>query len=236
MYPTCEAQSNQSHDVIGGIILNVQDIRFEKGQSIGRWTLVKNIGGGGNGTVWRARSGNEIVAIKLLKSCFDERHEPFRRFHDEFKLMQKLQGRSGVMPVLDGEMQRQSGKSSPCWFAMPLAVSLNKQLGSDSSLREVVQAVSSYASTLEMLHAESISHRDLKPDNLFWLNGEWVIGDFGLAAFPEQEAHDTPLQRRFGPLFYQAPEMLNHARESAGSPADVYALAKVLWRLGTGLN
>jgi serine/threonine protein kinase len=31
-----------------------------------------------------------------------------------------------------------------------------------------------------------IAHRDLKPPNLFWLDGEAVLGDLGIATWPQR--------------------------------------------------
>lgn len=212
----------------------MERIKVKPKQIVDRWSLVKPIGKGGNGIVWLARNREESVAIKFLAQVSDPRDEPFRRFCDEVKLMKNLNGHAGVMPFLGGFVGAQCNTAIPAWYAMPVAIDMMNKLGNSWTLREAVEPVAEFAKTLTKLHAEGIFHRDLKPRNFFWLNGEWVLGDFGLAAFPEQQAHDTPVQRRFGPLFYQAPEMLNAARDSAGAPADVYALAKVLWQLGTG--
>lgn len=214
--------------------MTTQKLRLKAGQRVGNWTLLKHLASGGNGTVWSATNGTDQVAIKLLAKISDPRHEPFRRFRDEIELMKSLHGRVGVMPFLDGFMGDSCSAATPAWYAMPIALGLSTKLGKSWTLQEAVEAVAAFANTLTDLHDDGISHRDLKPGNLFWLDGDWVLGDFGLAAFPEQQAHDTPVQKRFGPLFFQAPEMMNAARDSAGPPADVYALAKVLWQLGTG--
>ncbi len=80
-----------------------------------------------------------------------------------------------------------------------------------------------------------ISHRDIKPDNLFYHDGRYVVGDFGLVDFPEKEAI-TAADRKLGPQFYIAPEMLNDPTNADGRPADVYSLAKTLWVLASGQN
>jgi serine/threonine protein kinase len=65
-----------------------------------------------------------------------------------------------------------------------------------------------FLETLVNLHDSDISHRDIKPDNLYLLDGNWVLADFGIASFPGKEAI-TEAGRKLGPMFYIAPEMLN---------------------------
>lgn len=82
------------------------------------------------------------------------------------------------------------------------------------------------------LSSEGIGHRDLKPDNLFWLDGVAVVGDFGLVTYPEKDPV-TEAGRRLGPVDYMAPEMRADADRAEAGPTDVWALAKILWTLLT---
>ena len=77
---------------------------------------------------------------------------------------------------------------------------------------------------------KQVSHRDIKPDNLFILDGEPVIGDFGLVMYPDKEPR-TEHGRKLGPVDYMAPEMRSNADTAKGEPADTWALAKTLWVL-----
>jgi serine/threonine protein kinase len=116
---------------------------------------------------------------------------------------------------------------------MPLATPLEVEIGRQPSFEKVVDAVKGIAKALAELHTHGISHRDIKPDNLFFFNGNWVVGDFGLADF-EGKTAQTATMEKVGPAFYIAPEMLNSANKADGKAADVYSLAKTLWVLGTG--
>ena len=63
------------------------------------------------------------------------------------------------------------------------------------------------------------------------MNGEWLIGDFGLVEYPTKDAFTTG-ERAPGAFHYLAPECLLDPNVPAG-PVDVYALAKTLWVLGS---
>lgn len=118
---------------------------------------------------------------------------------------------------------------------MPVARPLREALGNDPDPGMVVGAIAEIAVTLASLAAEGVAHRDLKPDNLFELEGRWVIGDFGLVAYPDTDPR-TQHGRKLGPTDYMAPEMRRDADVADPGPADVWALAKTLWVVLTGLE
>jgi hypothetical protein len=97
----------------------------------------------------------------------------------------------------------------------------------------VVAAVATFADTLARLHALDHHHRDIKPANLYQLDGEWVIGDFGIVDVPDAEAI-TEAGRRFGPANFLPYELITNPDTAAGGPVDVYELAKTLWVLAAG--
>jgi hypothetical protein len=115
---------------------------------------------------------------------------------------------------------------------MPVAEPLTVALGDAPSLEKVVNAVAAVASTLAGLAERGISHRDVKPPNLFRHEDRWVIGDFGLVRTPDSEPL-TDGSTHLGPLHFLAPEMLNDPATADGKAADVYSLAKTLWVLAT---
>ncbi len=212
---------------------------YSEGQIVGDWTLVELLGHGGNGEVWVARSPSDEGAIKLLHP--EKLRDEYRleRFRAEIEIQMKLGHRNGVLPIVDSRLPEESKlpksiEHAP-YLVTKIADPLERALGERPTLESVVHAIYSYATTLEELHSEDICHRDIKPDNLFRLDDNWVIGDFGLASFPEKKTL-TEDNQRLGPTFFIAPEMLNYPKESDGKRADVYSLAKSLWCLATGLR
>jgi serine/threonine protein kinase len=153
------------------------------------------------------------------------------RFRNEIDFLISQADRSGVLPLLDRHLP--DDQALPSWYVMPLAIPMTQALGALPDLANVVQAMGQIAKTLARLAAEDISHRDIKPDNLFRLNDDWVIGDFGLVKYPEQE----PITRQghpLGPYLFIAPEMRPHADAASGELADVYSLSKTLWAIAVG--
>ncbi len=118
---------------------------------------------------------------------------------------------------------------------MPLAIGIKKALGDRPQLTSVVEAVASVANTLAELTEKQVCHRDVKPENLYFLDNECVIGDFGLVDFPGK-SEVTEEGRALGPRFYIAPEMVRDPINASGFPADVWSLAKTMWVLATAQN
>jgi serine/threonine protein kinase len=198
----------------------------------GKWQTYKRIGGGGNGEVYRCRSGDGAdAAIKLLRRDLRGRRDRMVRFRNEINFLISQGKRVGVLPLIDHHLP--DDPAEPSWYVMPLADPMLKAFGTSPNLAEVVSAVAQVAETLAGLAAEDISHRDIKPDNLFKLNGAWAIGDFGLVKYPESEPI-TRQGRPVGPYLFMAPEMRQHADTASGELADVYSLAKTLWSLTVG--
>jgi hypothetical protein len=138
--------------------------------------------------------------------------------------MRELADEPGVLPLLDIDRG-----SPPAWFVTPLATPVAAHFRAAPDFRRVVECFATYADTLARLRSDrGLAHRDLKPDNLFMLDGRPVIGDFGIATWAERGAK-TMAGRKMGPLYYMTPEMRQVRLDHDPHPADVYSLAKSLW-------
>ncbi len=142
--------------------------------------------------------------------------------------MKKLSGTKGIIPLIAGS----NDEGQIPWLAMPIAQPIKSAVDQDDPFF-VLKGTIQVFQTLASLHCSGISHRDIKPDNIYLLDGNWVLADFGIASFPGKEAL-TEAGRKLGPMFYIAPEMLNSPDTADGSAADIYSLAKTLWVLLSG--
>jgi serine/threonine protein kinase len=212
----------------------VRRYKRRAGEKFSGWRLTQPLGSGGNAEVWKAvGSDGREAALKILHSKNPD-GEPFRRFRAEVNILRGLGDREGLLPIIEANLDADGQKSLP-WLAMPVATPLRESLGESPSVETVAGAVTNIATSLAGLHAEGVSHRDIKPDNLYLYKGRWSVGDFGLASYPEKEAL-TEEGRKLGPQYYLAPEMLLNPATADGPPADVYSIAKTLWVLATGQN
>jgi hypothetical protein len=196
----------------------------------GTWRILGKINDGGNGDVYHCQGPGGIrAAIKILRRDHDRRGDRMPRFRNEIRFLTERKNYPGVLPMLDHALP--DDPDLPSWYVMPYATPLRKALGQAPDLAVVVDAIARIAHTLANLAADGIEgHRDIKPDNLFQLDGRPVIGDFGLVKYPEQHT-GTRQGRPLGPADFMAPEMRRNADTAGAQPADVYSLAKTLWAL-----
>jgi hypothetical protein len=204
------------------------------GDAIGAWTLHARLGAGGNATVWRAsREGGEDIALKVINSTKAEA-EPYRRFVQEIEFLRTLGDFQGVLPLLDAHLPEHPSRADRPWLAMPIATPLAVALA-EAPIETVVVGLAEIAATLARLAERGVGHRDIKPGNLYELDGRWLIGDFGLVAAPDL-AGLTRSGKALGPAHYTAYEMILDPVNADARPADVYSFAKTLFVLTTGLS
>lgn len=185
------------------------------------------LGSGGNGDVKRAiciKTG-DVVALKCLNREAKLNNEKMLRFEDEVNTMlQAGKEIGGIIPIIDYSIK--GG-----WYVMPVADNIK---GHCDNIDEVVDGILQIAETLAELHKIGLSHRDIKPDNILYYEGRWVLCDFGLVDIPDNPHNLTKNSNRVGAIKTIAPEMSRNAKNADGSKADVYSLAKTLWILLTG--
>lgn len=206
------------------------------GQAIGPYTLVREIGQGGMGTVWLARRTDGRyegeVAIKFLRSGLFG-HGDAARFEREGSILARLSHphiarlldagvvADGTQPYLvleyiDGEPIDQYCQR----LALPVAARLALVL---DVLAAVAQA-----------HNRLVLHRDLKPSNILVTNaGDVKLLDFGIAKLLDDAGGDqTQLTARAGNAFtpeFAAPEQVQGGDVTTAT--DVYALGVLLYLL-----
>jgi len=202
---------------------------YEPEAELGSWTVARFIDSGGNGEVYEVRDGyGRQGALKVL---LDYRigSVAYQRFAREIRTVQSLGIQPGIIEIWEAHLPDEPRKRDRAWYVMPLAVPLERAL-QGQPVQHVVEAVAQIAEALASLHGSDTAHRDLKPGNLLWLEGNPVIGDFGLVHVPD-ETSLTETGRVPGSFGYIADEIMVEQESSDFRPADVFALAKVLWKL-----
>ena len=203
-------------------------IRFVK---IGPYEVLGELGRGGMGVVYRARSSpGEEVAVKLLVKTDPEK---LARFERERRLLGTFTAREGFVPLLD------AGKTSEGpYLVMPLVPggTLRDRLARGAlGIEETLALGRALAAALGRAHTRGIVHRDVKPENvLYTAEGTPLLADLGLAkhftAGVPGASQSVSLSLRGklrGTVGYMSPEQVNDAK-MVGPRADVFALGAVL--------
>ncbi|MCW3026796.1 MAG: hypothetical protein JWN81_7, partial [Solirubrobacterales bacterium] len=110
-------------------------------RTIGPWTLLEELGKGGNATVWSARRSGEPepIALKVIDAIRPER-ERYKRFVAEIEFLRGLENSDGVLALTDAHLPASPSRADRPWLAMPIATP-NATAIEESSLETVVAAV-----------------------------------------------------------------------------------------------
>jgi serine/threonine protein kinase/TolB-like protein/Tfp pilus assembly protein PilF len=196
------------------------------------YELLKEIGRGGQGVVYRARqkSLNRTVALKVIGVGRWATEAHLKRFRLEAEAAASL-NHPFIVPI--HEIRE---RHDYCYFSMNLVE--GGQLDEvvkhqEISIRRAAELIAKLARTVHYAHEHGILHRDIKPGNvLLDKEGEPHLTDFGLARLVESESNFTRTTEMLGTPSYMAPEQANNAELTAA--ADVYGLGAVLYQLLTG--
>jgi serine/threonine protein kinase/Tol biopolymer transport system component len=207
---------------------------LQPGERIGAYTILRLLGAGGAGEVWRARDERlgRDVAIKVLLPHFSSDAERLRRFMDEARTAGAL-NHSNILTVYDvGEHRGNPFLVSECLEGQSLRPRLD---AGPVRTNEAVTVILGIARGLAAAHGRGIIHRDLKPENVFVrADGGVKILDFGLAKLegtPAGTSH-TMTGVIVGTAGYMAPEQIRS--EDVDARADLFALGVMSYEMLTG--
>ena len=197
-----------------------------RGQTIGKYKIVGEIGRGGFAIVYKAHdpTRNWDVALKVLHPIHIERKDVVERFLAKARRTTKLR-HHGIVQIHDlGEDQ---GRPFIVMEFLP-----GGNLSDRLPLGAAVTILEQVAEALDYAHREGLVHRDVKPSNiLFDKAGHAVLADFFAKVLDESGI--MPNGIRLGTPAYMAPEQFDPNAE-VGPAADIYALGVVAYEMLTG--
>ena len=197
-----------------------------------RYKIIKSIGEGGMANVYLAYDTilEREVAVKILRGDLADDEKFVRRFQREANAASSLKHPNIVEMYDVGEdhgryfivMEYISGKTLK---------SLIKKRGA-LTLPEVLDIMAQLTSAVACAHDSYIIHRDIKPQNVMFLeDGRVKITDFGIAmALNSNELTQT--NSVMGSVHYLPPEQANGSGSTMKS--DIYSLGILMYELITG--
>ena len=204
--------------MVGSLVLN-------------RFLIERRLGSGGFGVVYEAWDGRleRSVAVKAIES----RGEAAQRVLREAQAAARL-NHPGIVTLY--ELGEEDGNA--LLVTELVEGSTLAQLSREGALsdREIGEIGADLCEALDHAHAHAVVHRDIKPQNvLVPEEGEprAKLMDFGIARLTDAAALTAPGDV-VGTLAYMSPEQAEG--RAAGSEADVYSLALMLYECWSGEN
>jgi eukaryotic-like serine/threonine-protein kinase len=206
----------------------------EKVNILGDYRLLKKLGEGGMGTVYKAHqiSLDREVAVKVLSKQFAANPSFVERFQREARLMARLDHPNILRCFGVGE------EHGWHYFAMEFidGGSLQGCLERHGKLPlgDALRVVLTCAEALGHAHEQNMVHRDIKPDNiLLTRKGVIKVADLGLAKAHGENVQLTRTGTGAGTPIYMSPEQARDAKH-VDHRTDIYSLGCMLYTFLAG--
>ena len=217
---------------------------LKSGSRLGAYEVVRPIGAGGMGEVYRARDPrlSRDVAIKVLAPGVSLDAGRVARFEQEARAAAAL-NHPNILSVFDiGQSEGAPYIVSELLEGETLRERLTASSGTGIAVRKTIDYGVQLARGLAAAHDKGIVHRDLKPENIFLTaDGHVKVLDFGLAKLTQKEpeaAAEQATQSKtdpgvvMGTIGYMSPEQVKGL--AADHRSDIFALGAVLYEMLSG--
>jgi tetratricopeptide (TPR) repeat protein len=216
-----------------------------KGETVGPYRLLAELGSGGMGTVYEAertrdragKGAGRRFAVKVIHSRLLESPGIVRRFLREAEIGRAVRHPNVVRTLDAGSEPREGGALHYLVMEFVRGQTLRALLRSEGALPEELcrHVGREVARGLEAVHGAGVVHRDLKPENVLITHDQEVrVMDLGVARLRDEATRLTRTGMFVGSVQYAAPEQLRGSDAEVDPRADLYALGVVLWEAAAG--
>jgi eukaryotic-like serine/threonine-protein kinase len=199
------------------------------GLVLGRYRPLRPLGSGGSGSVWLARDETSGLEVALKIIAKEGKAEP--RAEREAEAATRLRHPHCLRAY---GLEADEKHLYIAYEYVPGSTLRQAMRAGELNDEGAVEAAAQVLEGLAFAHARGIVHRDVKPANVLLTEDEHVsvrLFDFGLAQLADADTltavGDVP-----GTLAYIPPERLEG--QTAGPPADVWAVGVLLWEALAG--
>lgn len=210
------------------------NVDMKQGKKIGKYEVIKEIGRGGMGRVYKAHdpTTNQHVAVKILITGDLAKDDDIKRFLREAKTSEKLV-HPNIVRFFEVGCENQV-----YYIAMEYVdgCSIREYVQQEKpSYEQIARLMIQVGQGLQVAHDNGVIHRDLKPANIMVdRSGQPKIMDFGLAKAQQESQQLSRTGMILGTLQYMPPEQAEGNLKAIDERSDVYGLGAILYEMLTG--
>ena len=224
------------------------------------WEIIEKLGSGAFATVFRASrrekiSGEKDSAIKIIRipqddsdwdrmlaegktagqarACFQEAVDDSLK---EIRAMEELGGNTNIVNIFDYKVYKVPDRN--VWYILIRMEYLQKINPDAFDENEIRKLGADVCTALGICRKKNIVHRDVSLDNVFIHDGNYKLGDFGVAKVLEGTAGG--MHSIAGKPLYMAPEVYNATITETDmdsiAKVDIYSLGILLYRLSNNMR
>jgi serine/threonine protein kinase len=199
-------------------------------RALGEVEELEDLGGGGQGHVWRVKQNGAETVLKVIPGAEDA--ERVRREAESLRRINSPR----VMAYHDTTVIEDGGRRWPAIrgeYVPGGTVADALKRGERPTVEQALHCASGILEGIAAIHEQGLVHRDIKPQNVALRNAAWeepVVLDLGLVR--DLDNSITRYPEMLGTLPFMAPEQLR--LERAVKRTDVFAIGALLMFVLTG--
>jgi eukaryotic-like serine/threonine-protein kinase len=196
---------------------------------IGNYQLIRKLGAGGFGEVWLAMDSDSSTPREVAVKTPFESEVDLDALLQEATVWARATGHPNVLKFLDARVfDGQVVLVSEYAPDGSLANWLRRHGERAPSVEAAVEMALGILAGLEHLHALSIIHRDVKPDNVLLMGATPRLADFGISRVLKSTSKSAVSA---GTPAYMAPEAFNRRRNQQ---TDIWSVGVILYQMLSG--
>ncbi len=191
------------------------------------YKLIKDIGSGGSGVVWKVQSDDKFYAIKFLQESDDK--DKKIRFKNECDFCSSIE-HERIIKFLGYGNHNDTPFAIMTYYENTLRKAMKDNI---LSFEEKIKVCLQLCEALSFIHSLNHYHRDIKPENILLdKKNNIILTDFGISHF--KDVNITKKGDRLANYDYHAPEQMKSSNEKfVGTHTDIYSLGLIINELFT---
>lgn len=207
---------------------NLEPLKETDPRGFGSWKIKGRLGEGGYSTIFLGEKGDQLAAIKMIRSGLLNDENVFNRFATEINNLERI-NHPGIASYLESDLSTDVPYIAVEYIE---GETLEQYVNKYGALNESawLECLTQVAEALDYCHKIAIIHKDVSPGNIILSQEGPKLIDFGIS-YHEGDQRVTQLDETVGTPLYMSPE---HWDIEPRSEMDIFSLGSTFTFAGAG--